>query len=671
MKIKKTKRRGSTEKVLGEPKATARPFPFIKALTQMPKYAKILKDLGASISLMTYTMYEKLDLGEPKDTRMSLKLADRSIQYPRGIIENVLIKVDKFVLLIDFVIIDMPEDSRVPIILGIPFLATARAMMDVFNKKITLRVGDDEVIFNMDQSIKRSPAEDDECYEVDDLNVAINVEAQELLANNMSDSFLLKGLKKSIDQSNLESCELFKCKAVDDSDLGEPIRRIESVNTSYLVAQKIAEPNKVESEQLYSASANEIDEKKPELKFFPQHLEYAYLHGDKYFPINISSKLSIKEKMLLLQVLEKQKGGNCLENVKHQGNQSVILHTQDSNGRLLQINSSWVSPIHVVPKKGGMIVVLNDNNELILSRFFQILIAPKDQEKTTFTCPYGTFAYRRMPFGLCNAPANFQRCMIAIFHDMVKDFMEVFMDVFLAFNILKEKLTTAAIVISPDWNVPFELMCDASDFTIGAVAIGVPKALISDPGTHFCNSQLKKALQKYRVTHKLSTAYHPQTNRQTEITNRAIKCILERLVGYNLKNWYEKLDDALWAFRTTYKTPTGCTPFRLVYGKACYLPVEIEHKAYWALKQRNMDLTAATKNRFMELNELTKLRDEAYENTRIYKERTKTWYNARLHGDKNFKVGDKVLLFNFRLKKYHDGHIDVEDKVVKLKEDTT
>ncbi|GJU56714.1 reverse transcriptase domain-containing protein [Tanacetum coccineum] len=163
---------------------------------------------------------------------------------------------------------------------------------------------------------------------------------------------------------------------------------------------------------------------------------------------------------------------------------------------------------------------------------------------------------------------------------------------------------------------------------------------------------LEKALQRYGVTHKLSTTYHPQSNGQTEVTNRAIKRILERSVGYNPKGWSEKLNDALWEFRTTYKTPTWCTPFRLVYGKACHLPVEIEHKAHWALKQCNMDLTPASKSRLMQLNKVAELRDGAYDNTRIYKEQTKKWHDSRLRGDKYFKVGDKVLLYNSRLKMY-------------------
>ncbi|GJR88730.1 DNA-directed DNA polymerase [Tanacetum coccineum] len=181
-------------------------------------------------------MYEKLGLGAPKATRMSLELVDRSIQYPRGIIENVLIKVDKFVLLIDFVILDMPEDSRVPIILGRPFLATAQAMIDVFNKKITLRVGDDEVIFGVDQSIKRPPTEDDECYVIDDLDNTINAKAQELLVNDEPDSFLSRGLEKSIDQSNLEGCEPVDCNT--DNDSNKPIWCIASINMPYSVVKE-------------------------------------------------------------------------------------------------------------------------------------------------------------------------------------------------------------------------------------------------------------------------------------------------------------------------------------------------------------------------------------------------------------------------------------------------
>ncbi|GJZ61091.1 reverse transcriptase domain-containing protein [Tanacetum coccineum] len=262
-------------------------------------------------------------------------------------------------------------------------------------------------------------------------------------------------------------------------------------------------------------------------------------------------------------------------------------------------DSPWVSPIHCVPKKGGITVVTNENDELVPTRtitgwrvcidyrklneatakdhfplpfmdqmlerlagnkyfcfldgfsgYFQIPIDPMDQEKTTFTCPFGTYAYRRMPFGLCNAPATFQRCMLAIFHDMIEESVEVFMDDFSvfgnsfdkclnnldkmlqrckdahlvlnwekchfmvkegivlghkvsgaglevdktkidvisklppldtpfefndecqkAFELLKEKLTCAPMIVIPNWNLPFELMCDASDFIVGAVLI--------------------------------------------------------------------------------------------------------------------------------------------------------------------------------------------------------
>nr|GEX60752.1 reverse transcriptase domain-containing protein [Tanacetum cinerariifolium] len=136
---------------------------------------------------------------------------------------------------------------------------------------------------------------------------------------------------------------------------------------------------------------------------------------------------------------------------------------------------------------------------------------------------------------------------------------------------------------------------------------GTPKAIISDRGTHFCNDQFAKVMSKYRVTHRLSTAYHPQTSSQVEVTNRGLKRILERTVGENRASWTNNLDDALWALRMAFKTPIGCTPYRLIYGNSCHLPLELEHKAYWALKHANFDLKTTGDHRKLQLNELHEL----------------------------------------------------------------
>ncbi|GJS15765.1 reverse transcriptase domain-containing protein [Tanacetum coccineum] len=178
---------------------------------------------------------------------------------------------------------------------------------------------------------------------------------------------------------------------------------------------------------------------------------------------------------------------------------------------------------------------------------------------------------------------------------------------------------------------------------------GAPRAIISDRGTHFCNDQFAKVMLKYGVTHRLSTAYHPQTSGQVEVSNRGLKRILERTVGENRASWSDKLDDALWAFRTAYKTPIGCTPYKLVYGKACHLPIELEHKAYWALKHTNFDIKTAGDHRKVQLNELNELRDHAYENSLIYKEKTKRIHDSKIK-NRVFNVGDRVLLINSRLK---------------------
>nr|GEW75490.1 reverse transcriptase domain-containing protein [Tanacetum cinerariifolium] len=173
--------------------------------------------------------------------------------------------------------------------------------------------------------------------------------------------------------------------------------------------------------------------------------------------------------------------------------------------------------------------------------------------------------------------------------------------------------------------------------------------ILSDHGTHFCNDQFDKVMLKNEVTHRLSTAYHPQTSGQVEVSNRGLKRILERTIGENRASWFDKLDDALWAFRTAFKTPTGCIPYKLVHEKACHLPIELEHKAYWALKHCNFDLKTAGDHRKVQLNELNELRDQAYENYLIYKEKTKKIHDSKIK-NRVFNVGDRVLLFNSRLK---------------------
>nr|GEU86553.1 reverse transcriptase domain-containing protein [Tanacetum cinerariifolium] len=249
-----------------------------------------------------------------------------------------------------------------------------------------------------------------------------------------------------------------------------------------------------------------------------------------------------------------------------------------------------------------------------------------------------------------------------------------------AFETLKKKLTEASILIVPDWNLPFELMCDPSDFAIGAVlgqrilsSMGyrpnkrrnslrtlntifgtIPislrfvriksfdgvymdkklmissKLVMKDPSGAIMVpiSPLRKYLMPVSFG-PLFTGMPMTWSHGVTLVNVKEKS-RNRTIGKNRASWSEKLDDALWDFRTTYKTPIGCTPYKLVYGKSCHLPIELEHKSYWALKHAKYDLKTTGYHRKLQLNELNELRDQAYENSLIYKEKTKKLHDSKI-----------------------------------------
>ncbi|GJW73727.1 hypothetical protein Tco_0133097 [Tanacetum coccineum] len=216
---------------------------------------KALADLGASISLMPYLMFLRLNLGNLKPTRKCIELANKTTQFPKENAENVMVKIDKFIFPVDFVILDMEEDHRIPIILGRPFLATAHAMIDVFNKKISFEVGDETITFDIEKSMRFPPSDEDTCHSADIIDLSILDNIQEILPSNHVNLIL-------------------------------PI-------LEYLPTEIHEDCN---NPALFTANINGEEKPTPKLKELPSQLEYAFLDDNRELPIIISSLLSEQEK---------------------------------------------------------------------------------------------------------------------------------------------------------------------------------------------------------------------------------------------------------------------------------------------------------------------------------------------------------------------------------------
>ncbi|KAK1608693.1 hypothetical protein QYE76_032366 [Lolium multiflorum] len=629
-----------------------------------------LCDIGASVSAIPYELYTEImhEIGscELEDIDVVIHLANRETISPIGIVRDVEVLCGKIKYPADFLVLGSAASDYCPIIFGRPFLNTCGAIIDCKKEKILTRFAGEPYEFNFSKFTKTPykvdlPSNDFKMEQCASIVLVPNNPLQQHLENSESEAF-----RKERDE--LE--EIFRRQPILKHDLP-----VEDLGTT---------PPPKEDPVF-------------DLKPLPDNLKYAHIDDKKIYPVIISSKLSEIEEERLLEILKKHRGaiGYTLDDLKgispsicqhainmEEDAKPVVEHQRRLIPKMKEVvrnevlklleagiiypiaDSRWVSPVHCVPKKGGMTVVPNDNDELIPQRivvgyrmcidfrkvnkvtkkdhyplpfidqmlerlsknthfcfldgysgFSQIAVKAKDQEKTTFTCPYGTYAYRRMPFGLCNAPATFQRCMSAIFHGFCESIVEVFMDDFSvygnsfdnclrnldkvlqrceetnlvlnwekchfmvnegivlghkisekgievdrakveaiekmpyprdvkgirsvlghagfyrrfikdfskiskpltnllqkdvpfvfdddckeAFETLKKALTTAPVVEPPDWNLPFEIMCDASDFAVGAV-LGqrVDKKLNV---IHYASKTLDAAQRNYATTEK-------------------------------------------------------------------------------------------------------------------------------------------------------------------------
>nr|GEZ72080.1 reverse transcriptase domain-containing protein [Tanacetum cinerariifolium] len=658
-------------------------------------------------------------------------LMDRSITRPKGVAEDVFVKVEKFYFSIDFVVVDFEADPRVPLILGRSFLRTGHALINVYGEEITLRVNNKSVTFNLNQTTRYSSTYDDlSVNRIDIIDVAREEYAQEILgfSSNSSAGSPTSSFEPILFDSSpsltpfegsdfiLEEIEAY----LKDNSISPEIDHVDfDLEGDICLIEKLLnnDPLQLPSmdlKEVIKAKSSIEEPSEVELKDLPSHLEYAYLKENDKLPVIISKDLKDEEKEALLNEdfkpsVQSQRRVNPRI---HEVIKKEVLKLLDSGMIYLISDSPWVSLIHCVPKKEGITVVANEENELIPTRlvtgwrvcidyrklneatrkdhfplpfmdqmlerlagnefycfvdgfsgYFQIPIDPQDQKKTTFTCPYGTFTYRRMLFGLCNAPGTFQRCMMAIFHDMIEKTMEVFMDDFSVFGdsfdtclsslermiktcedanlvlnwekchfmcregiVLGHKISKSGLEVDRTKvdviaKLPHPTMVKgvrsflghAGNFIVKGMSSQQKKKFFKDVKHYFwddpylfriCVDQIiRRCVHGHedfdilKACHKGPTGGHhganltaKKTSGQVEVSNCGLKRILKRTFGETVPHGQISLMMLSGHSVPLSSLQIGCTHYKLVYEKSCHLPIELEHKAYWALKHANFDL---------------------------------------------------------------------------------
>nr|GEY80058.1 reverse transcriptase domain-containing protein [Tanacetum cinerariifolium] len=455
---------------------------------------------------------------------MTLELANRSISHPKGVAEDVFIKVGKFHFSTNFVVVDFESDPRVPLILGRSFLRSGRALIDVYGEEITLRVNDKAVTFNLNQTMRYSSTYDDlSVNRIDIIDVAREEYAQEILgfSNNSFGGNPISTFEHILFDSSI-SLTSFK-----GSDF--ILKEIDA----YLQDESISsEIDHADFKEKYSIE----EPPKLELKELPSHLEYAYLEGVDKLPVIIENDLKVDEKEALLKVLKSHKRAITW---KITVIKASILVIPDWNLPFELMCDASDFPIGAIKSFDGVCMA----KKLLIS------------SKLVMKDPPGAIMVSISPPRKDEMPQNVIQVR-KIFDVWGIDFMGPFSSlrgnryILVAVDYLSKWVEVKALPTNDARVVVKFLKSVFARFK-------TPRAILSDRETYFCNDKVAKVMSKYGVTHRLATDYHPQTSGQVEVSNRGLKRILERTVEKNCAAWSEKLDDAYGLLGLLIRHPLG------------------------------------------------------------------------------------------------------------------